>query len=183
MAKVERKAVGGKKENTIPEPVLMYMGGVDLTDQHHSYYTVGRPSVCWWRYLRWWLLQTLMVNAFLLWKASEPPTADKKMKHTDFRLEVLRTMTQGKSTVCHNSAPDIPSVSGITSARPLTHVVEHFSGTKRNCAVCEEAKKKTEKGYGVKTVYGCLVCRVHLCKDECFVTFYQCLAQAISQPQ
>ena len=45
-----------------------------------------------------------------------------------------------------NSAPDIPSVSGVTSARPLTHVVECFPGTKRNCAVCEEAKKKTEKG-------------------------------------
>ena len=59
MGEAERKAPGGMKKVAIPKPVLRYnesMGGVDLADQLHSYYPVGRPSVRWWRYICWWLL-------------------------------------------------------------------------------------------------------------------------------
>ena len=79
MVKVERKAPGGKKEVTLPHPVDIYtknMGGVDLADQHHSYYPVGRPSVRWWRYICWWLLQTAMVNSFILWKNLQPASEE-----------------------------------------------------------------------------------------------------------
>ena len=114
MVKVERKAPGGKKEVTLPHPVDIYtknMGGVDLADQHHSYYPVGRPSVRWWRYICWWLLQTAMVNSFILWKNSQPAPEKKKKgpKHISFRLEVLRALCKGKVSVRQRSAPEAPS--------------------------------------------------------------------------
>ena len=93
MGEAERKAPGGMKKVSIPKPVLRYnesMGGVDLADQLHSYYPVGRPSVRWWRYICWWLLQTAMINSFLIWKHSHdlPAAAMKKLRHIDYRLNV-----------------------------------------------------------------------------------------------
>ena len=81
MWEAERKASGGKKKVLIPVPVLTYnasMDGVDLADQYHSYYPVGRPSVRWWHYLGWWLLQTAMVNSFVLFKNSNLPAQTTK---------------------------------------------------------------------------------------------------------
>ena len=73
MGSVDRKAPKGKKKVAVPEPVLNYnnsMGGVDLANQLHSYDPVGRPSIKWWWYICWWLLQTAMVNSFLIFKSS-----------------------------------------------------------------------------------------------------------------
>ena len=49
-----------------------------MAGQHHSYYPVGRPSVRWWRYICWWMLQTAMVNSFILWKNSQPAPEKKR---------------------------------------------------------------------------------------------------------
>ena len=71
MQKIKRKAPGGTKEVDIPKPVVTYnssMGGVDLMDQHHAYYPVGRPSVNWWRYLCW-LFQTARLTPSLSTKS------------------------------------------------------------------------------------------------------------------
>lgn len=44
------------------------MGGVDLNDQHHKYYSVGRISRKWWQYLLWFLIDVSIVNAHILQK-------------------------------------------------------------------------------------------------------------------
>lgn len=184
MGEAERKAPGGMKKVAIPKPVLRYnesMGGVDLADQLHSYYPVGRPSVRWWRYICWWLLQTAMINSFLIWKHSHdlPAAAMKKLRHIDYRLNVLRAMCKGNSTIRPRAGPQAVSQAGVAAAQPLTHTSERYPGTKKNCHLCEKAKKRTTKGHGVKSVWGCLVCKVHLCKGQCFVQFHQQLAQSI----
>lgn len=183
MGEAERKAPGGKKKVAVPKPVLAYntsMGGVDLADQHHSYYPVGRPSVRWWRYICWWLLQTAMVNSFIIWSQSHQPAPTRKGKrHVDFRLDVLRQLCKGNS-VRRRDGPQAVSQAGVTTSQPLSHTIERFPGSKKNCSVCEKAKKRTDKGYGVKTVWGCLVCKVHLCKGHCFAQFHQQLAQSVS---
>ena len=40
-------------------------------------------------------------------------------------------------------------------------------------------KVPTKKRHPVKSVFGCLVCKIHLCKGQCFVQFHQELAQKV----
>lgn len=183
MGTAERKAPGGRKTVAVPDPVLTYntsMGGVDLADQLGSYYPVGRPSVRWWRYLCWWLLQTAMVNAFIIWKNSTMPAPTRRgHRHIDFRLEVLRSLCKGQSVRKRHPQQSV-SQAGATAADPLSHGIIHFSGRKKNCFVCEKAKRRTVKGYGVQSTWGCAVCSVYLCRGTCFALFHQNLAQSIN---
>ena len=67
-------------------------------DQHHAYYPVGRPSVKWWRYLCWWLFQSAMINAYIVFKETQKQQGQPKtMKHISFRLDVLRALSAGRS--------------------------------------------------------------------------------------
>ena len=179
MGTQERRAPGGKKQINIPKPIILYnhsMGGVDLADQDASYYPVGRPSVRWWRCLCWWLMQTAMVNAFIIWKNSNLPAPTRRgHRHLDFRLEVLCSLCKGNS-VRQRSAPEAVSQAGVTASNPLSHGIIRLPGLKKNCLVCEKLKK-TEKGYSMTTVWGCVVCCVHLCNGVCFAAFHQKLAE------
>ena len=180
MVTEERKARGGKKEVTIPAPVANYnvnMGGVDLADQHSAYYQVGRSSVRWWRYLCWWLLQTAMVNAFLIWKATNKPAprSRKGTRHIDFRLEVLRSLCQGNAVRKHDSRQAV-SQAGVCAVEPVSHTTQRMPGRKKNCYWCEKLRIRTDKNYTPQTVSGCMTCSVHLCKGLCFQKFHLELA-------
>ena len=73
------KAVGQGRQNvTIPSAVLDYnknMNDVDLADQYRAYYSVGRSGSKWWRYCFWFLVQTSIVNAYLLYRRANLPRA------------------------------------------------------------------------------------------------------------
>ena len=172
----------GGKEVAVPEPVLVYnksMGGVDLADQHGSYYPVGRPSVRWWRYICWWLLQTAMVNAFIIWKETKRPAPSKKgLRHLDFRLAVLRALCKGNVSRKRTAAQAL-SQAGVTDSSPLTHKMVRLSGRKKSCKMCQKNKVRTPTGRGREAVTGCIVCDVHLCAGQCFAEFHQRLAQSI----
>ena len=184
MGKQERKAPGGKREVPVPEPVLVYnssMGGVDLADQYAAYYSVGRPSIRWWRYLCWWLLQTAMANAFILWRDSqtkEPASSKRRVRHIDFRLAVLRALCAGKVSR-KRAAPQAPSQAGVTDSKPLSHRSVRLPGRKKICQQCKRKGVRTAKGHGVETVFGCPICLVHLCPALCFAAFHQALAQSV----
>lgn len=184
MGTAERKAPGGKKQVTIPRPILTYnnsMGGVDLGDQLHAYYPVGRPSVKWWRYICWWLFQTAMINAFLLFRLGNLPAPTRAgHRHIKFRLDVLRSLCKGNSVRGRKPIQAV-SQAGATAADPLSHGIARMPGRKKNCLVCEKAKVRTGLGYGVQTVWGCPVCSVHLCKGQCFAQFHQNLSKSINQ--
>ncbi|XP_035829376.1 uncharacterized protein LOC118478950 [Aplysia californica] len=56
---VTRRVKGGVQHIEIPNSVLNYnnhMFGVDLADQLHSYYAVGRSGVKWLRYVLWFVV-------------------------------------------------------------------------------------------------------------------------------
>ena len=97
----------------------------------------------------------------------------------DFRLDVLCQLCK-RNSVRRRDGPQAVSQAGVTTSQPLSHTTERFMGSRKNCSVCEKAKKWTDKGYGVKTVWGCHVCKVHLCKGHCFAQFHQQLAQGVS---
>ncbi|KAI8771536.1 piggyBac transposable element-derived protein 4 [Biomphalaria glabrata] len=75
MTTVECRSKTGMLDLEIPLPVVNYncgMFGVDLADQHCSYYPIGRVSNKWWRYMLWYLIDISMINSFLLMKKSRP---------------------------------------------------------------------------------------------------------------
>ena len=44
------------------------MNGVDLADQYTVYYSFVRRSKKWWRKVCFWLLEVVIVNAYILYK-------------------------------------------------------------------------------------------------------------------
>ena len=47
-----------------------HMGGVDLADQLRQYYSIGRSSYKWYRYIFWFLMDISISNSFLLFIAT-----------------------------------------------------------------------------------------------------------------
>ena len=171
--------LGGRKEVHLPLPILMYnnyMGGVDQADQIGSYYTVGRSSVKWLRYICWWLLQTAMVKAFIIFRTTNRPAPSVRgFRHINFRLDVLHALSLGNVSRSKEPSQTV-SQTGVTAANPMTHVISRMPGSKADCLQCKAANRCTEKNWPVRTVKGCQVCRVHLCGGECFLQFHLKLA-------
>lgn len=69
---VQRKMKDGSKEAIkMPEVVKIYnnnMGFVDSADQMVSYYRLERKSKRWWLRIFWHLVQTTVVNAYIIYK-------------------------------------------------------------------------------------------------------------------
>jgi len=42
------------------------MGGLDRNDQFRKYYYIGRPSVKWYKYIFWFLIDTSICNSHIL---------------------------------------------------------------------------------------------------------------------
>ena len=64
-----------------------YMLGVDRLDQRMSYYQFNRKSVRWWRQVFFWVLEVMIVNAFILYLAHTD--ARRKLTHKEFRREIV----------------------------------------------------------------------------------------------
>jgi len=64
----------------------LYMGGVDIADQHRSYYSTQLRVVRTWMPFFFWLLDTTIINSFLL--ASQTMSSDRNPQwsvHSKFR--------------------------------------------------------------------------------------------------
>jgi hypothetical protein len=84
------KVFGDQARKELPIPVFIddynhYMGGVDIADQLRSYYSTQRISLRCWFPLFFKILDSAILNAYLLCKQLHGPGY---MKHKDFR-EVL----------------------------------------------------------------------------------------------
>ncbi|XP_048576402.1 piggyBac transposable element-derived protein 2-like [Nematostella vectensis] len=75
-----------------PPSVSLYckhMGGVDLSDQHRSYYTVSsRRHVKWWKYLFYFYMDISIINAWQLHGQS----AEAKLTNFEFRLALAKSL-------------------------------------------------------------------------------------------
>ena len=66
------------------------MLGVDRLDQRISYYQFIRKSVRWWRKVFFWIVEVMVVNAYILY--STHTDAPRKLSHKEFRRKlVLKT--------------------------------------------------------------------------------------------
>lgn len=75
-----------------------YMGGVDLADQKRKYYTVARKSMKWWYYLFWFLLDTTIVNSFIIMTVTNFPAMQRAQTLRDFKMKLIEQVVRDFST-------------------------------------------------------------------------------------
>lgn len=76
-----------------PDVVAAYnksMVGVDLFDQLHERYKIGRRALKWWHRIFYWLVDLAIVNSFAMWRLNR--TNPKKCNQLTFRLNLSSQM-------------------------------------------------------------------------------------------
>lgn len=59
----------------------------------------------------------------------------------------------------------------------FTEELERLVGRKAACYWCSKTKQRTTSGRTSETVFGCIICKIHLHKGDCFASFHQDLAK------
>jgi hypothetical protein len=158
--------------NQVSQPLVAklyqrYYAGVDRFDQLRSTFSFGRESKKSWKYLFNFLMNSAVVNAFILYKAnSTRPCGQKRYTQALFRAELGHSFIAGYSNKHRVAAPN-PRLH-LNQPQNVDHHENSHMRAKR-ARYCHTHKKFT--GERKETVYGCKTCNVHLCK-ECHHRFH-----------
>lgn len=137
MTAATRRTKTGPQGKQIPMCVANYnanIGGVDLNDQLHTYYSVGRKSMKWWRCCFWYLLEVALVNAYVVYISMPRPEGTKAMTHFEFHLSVARVLCQGGRAP--RTAPETgPAAAGFSERNLTLHRRVRLPGRKKQFSV------------------------------------------------
>ena len=164
-----RQAPGGVE--TVQKPTMImeynaYMGGVDKADQLVTYYGFSHHSKKWWKRIFFHLLDTTLVNAYLLY--CTVTSTSQRLSHVDFKLSVAAALIEKSE---QPSVPLLPPPQDPVHLPARLIGRDHFPepGGKRDCRVC------SRRGVGKKrkqTSYQCCSCKVPLCIHPCFKIYH-----------
>ena len=162
---VRRKQKDGSTINySCPEAVSLYnkyMGGVDMADAMRRVYTCTRKSKHkWYMRLFWFLLDTCVVNAYILQK--ESPNHTKRISHLNFVVELAQQLIEQNDSRGNVGRPPLVPCS---DARYTKHVPCKYP-TPRACKVCSNNKRRS------RTMFGCEECGLAFCMPECYATYH-----------
>ena len=132
---------------------------VDIINQLHYSYLIGRKSrKCWWR-LAWWLIDMCIVNALRLWSFE-----NEGATHLHFREELMRSLV-------HLFGSDREAVQASRGANVSVALVKDhyliYDEEERDCSVCSH-----RPNHRVRSHYKCNKCGVHLCVSSCFAKYH-----------
>ena len=143
-----------------------HIDGVDIADQYAVYYSFVRKTVKWWRKVAFWLLETAMVNSFILYKESTPTP----MSHVAFWRSVIDALASAHISTTSHLAGRPRKHSRASEAGPERlnkglHLLDQR--TQRQCVVCQAGRK-------TRPVYYCKTCpdMPQLCPTECFKRYH-----------
>jgi hypothetical protein len=142
-----------------PRAIRDYFYGarsVDVSNQLHYSYLIGRKSKKAWSRLVWWLLDMCIVNAFQLWAIGKHAP-----RQLDFREELMHALVK----LFGSNREAVQASRGAHAAVAL--VKDHYliaAEEKRDCVVCSNRAVQRKA-----SSYICARCRVHLCIGHCFV--------------
>lgn len=164
----------------VPKPVVIdlynsSMGGVDRADQLREYYSVGRSSSKWYRYIFWFLIDVAICNAFVLCNYRRLSQGMGKLRQLNFRTELAKQLIGGYST---RVSPAPLSKRRKIEAHFLQegsegkHFIDKIKGRKRQCVQCKRVGTKTPKGRPVESTFESVQCSVALCKEVCFADYH-----------
>ena len=147
-----------------------YMNGVDIADQHTVYYSFIRKTVKWWRKLCFWLLETAVVNSYVLYRES----LGCPRSHIQYRRMLIDSLAASYiSTVPPRPRAGRPR----KRVHPESHDPERLNKhlhilqkttTQRNCVVCSHTHKRVRPSYKCKTCPE----MPYLCPGTCFERYH-----------
>ena len=142
---------------------------VDYFDYATTKYQLARRSYQSWIYIHSWVIQTSIVNAYILYIQTNTDPKPKKFSQSDFRILLGKQLINGFS--CRKLQPSYePLFVGpdVTTTQILDHENSRLNSTRgRNCHL-----HKKKFGISKRTVFGCRVCQFHLCK-ECHFSWHK----------
>ena len=179
---VLKRPKGSKDKKEVPCPSMVvdynqHMGGVDLTDQHISYYSMsGRKTLKWWKKVLWRLLDIAIINSWIIYRSNYPDSSINSQKL--FRLKLVEEMAQPLLTL--RSSPTCPTYlhgkGRLTTAEDTRLMGKHFpyiSAERKRCLVCsKKLSPTTGKRNDKKTKNYCPTCNKFLCLGKCFEIYH-----------
>ena len=129
-----------------------YARGVDIINQLHYNYIIGRRSKACWPRLVWWLLELCILNAFYLWKKKIA-----RRTHLDFRLLLIKEILDQDNY----NIPSPSTTPTVHSHSTLEHQIVH-SATKSRCVACWKNGRRKE------TNFKCISCNLFVCVTPCY---------------
>ena len=126
------------------------MGGVDLADQRRKYYSIAKKSMKWWYYLFWFLLDTAIVNSFIIMTVTNFPSVQRPQTLRDYKMKLIEQLVGDFSTRKRTA-----------TATEGFYVHEHkrkkICGSKRTCLKCRKNDIKTKQGHSVQSLWECKI--------------------------
>ena len=136
------------------------MGGTDKFDQKRQVYPVGRPAKKMWKYLFWFLVNSCIVNAWILFQRCSRLKRPKHFSQFDFRLDLVRLLSKDFSG---RKRPMLPPV-GLPQGEHAN--VNLALKRPRRCKMHQQYfGKKRDTSFGCKScgdISLCLDCHVRL---------------------
>lgn len=171
--------VVNKQNQQISKPAVVdhynkHMGGVDFADQLRSYYSIGRSSYTWYKYLFWFLIDISICNSFILYNHHRREHGQGKVKQLNFRMNLAKQLIGGvttKGSVGHSAKRRKIENLSLQSGNAGFHFIVKIDGRKKVCIQCKKLGRKTVSGRSIETSFQCLQCSIALCKT-CFQAFH-----------
>ena len=119
----------------------LFMGGVDISDQRRSYFSTQLRSVRTWMPLFYWLLNTTIINAFLIAKQSVGGKNNTLCTNQQKFIEDLcwALVKDGAHILNPDSVANIPTSTPLTETRH-----EHRNHDRQLCAADNVFAKGTK---------------------------------------
>ena len=144
-----------------------------MHDQARQYYNLTLKSVKWWKYLFWFFLDAAIVNSYILYNES-PNTP--KLSHLVFCLKLSKELIGNHVSRKRAGRPRAQPV----LADVLDHIFDRIVEKDQKALPCEAYKAKNQrlkqankKGSRPRESRdGCRVCKVILCKGDCFAEWH-----------
>ena len=153
-ARQTRKVFGDDFEKLLPIPTFIfwynhYMCGVDIADQLHSYFTTQRIHRQTWKPLWHFLLDTVIVNCFLL--SSYRPTDRyecRENSHKQFQINLRKALFERSIRKRKNYTfkhPPRRSIDDIIWVPTAQHQLIKLFLREVHCSACIEAGRRTQE--------------------------------------
>jgi len=139
---------------------FLHARAVDVINQLHYSYLLGRKSRNCWTRLLWWLIDMCILNAFRLYQVQHPDES-----HLQFRMQLANELMECLPRERRPHGGTQHPQGTLAMARDHYTVL---SEERRDCRVCSHQPERR-----VQTQYICAQCHVHLCIGACFTAYHQ----------
>lgn len=168
----QRKSRGGQVIDVVKPTVIIdynkQMGGVDRADQLCTSYNFARKSVKWWRKLFFWLLETAIVNSYILFNKQR--SRGEQLTHLKYRRQlIMQLVGDVRNRQRRRGRPSTRDKAERLNKKP--HFLDQDGAKHKDCAVCSRRHKK---GGRKTTVYYCKTCsrKPGLHPTKCFELYH-----------